>query len=118
LGSLLESFSGSSELEVLFPIGNGEKFLIGCYDVFVWVGDCDLPCGLFLCFDWKVTWTMVVKVGNEVINVELVDETCLISGDMPMTKFPADDSSVLALNKSVVCTGTGTTLCLIDTEFL
>lgn len=62
--------------------------------------------------------TMKVEIWYEMIDVELIDESCLVSWDMPVTKFFADDSSILALYQSVVSTGTCSTFGLCYVEFV
>lgn len=92
--------------------------MIGCFDVYLRVGDSNLPVCWILDLQWKVTRAMIVEVRYEMINVELIDESCLVSRNMPVTKFLTDDCSVLALDKSIVSTRTCSTLGLCYLEFV
>jgi muconolactone delta-isomerase len=61
--------------------------------------------------------TMIIEVWDEMINVELIDESCLISRDVPVMKFLTDDGSILALYETIISTGSWSTFCLFDAEF-
>lgn len=81
------------------------------------VFDDNLSVDWALCLQGEMTGSVEVEIGHEMLLIELIDMSCLISGYMPVSEFPTNDRSIFAFYETIICAFPRSTLGLVDVKF-
>ncbi len=108
---------GGSGLEVVHPVRQGAELLIRGSDEAVGIAPGALAAGVDLLFG-KQAGSVVVQVGREYPEEEVIDRPCEALGDVRISQLLADNGAVLALHQGIVIAFPGATSGLFDAQLL